>query len=94
VLTERERITKKVKVRSHGKTRTRLREQTITRTIGSVSFSLAAGQTTTLKVPLNRSVRTQLTPPADGCRYGTVQRRIADRKSKDTDLVYYALRNG
>jgi hypothetical protein len=60
LLTERERIVKKVEVRVHGKTRTRLHEQTIVRTVGSVSFSFAAGQTATLRIALSRSARTQL----------------------------------
>jgi hypothetical protein len=60
LLTERERVLKKVEVRLHGETRTRLREQTIVRTVGSASFSLVAGQTATFRIALSRSVRVQL----------------------------------
>jgi hypothetical protein len=57
---ERERIAKKVEIRLHGRTRTRLREQTIVRTVGSTSFSLTMGQTATLEIALSRSARTRL----------------------------------
>jgi hypothetical protein len=60
LLTERERIEQQVEVRVHGKRRTRLREQTVTRTIGSAPFSLAAGQSATLEIALTRSARAQL----------------------------------
>jgi hypothetical protein len=60
LLAERERIVKKVRVRAHGRTRTRLREQTIARTVGSASFSLTAGQTATLRIVLSRSARAWL----------------------------------
>ncbi len=59
LLTERERVVKKVEIRLHGRTRTRLNEHTIIRTVGSASFSLAAGQTATLEIVLNRSARVQ-----------------------------------
>jgi hypothetical protein len=60
LLTERERIVKKVEVRLHGRMRTRLHEQTIVRSVGSASLSIAAGQTTTLRIALSRSARAQL----------------------------------
>jgi hypothetical protein len=60
LLTEREQIAKKVKVRLHGRTRIRLREQTITRIVGSAAFSLTAGQTATFRIVLSRSARAQL----------------------------------
>ncbi len=60
LLTERERVVKKVELRVHGKTRTRPREQTITRSVGSAYFSIAAGKTTTLRIALSRSARMQL----------------------------------
>jgi len=60
LLSERVQITKKIEIHAHGKTHTRLLRATITRTIGAVSFSLGAGQTTTLKVPLSHPALTQL----------------------------------
>lgn len=60
LLTERERVVKKVEARLHGRTRTRLHKQTIVRSVGSASFSIAAGQTTTLRIALSRSARAQL----------------------------------
>jgi hypothetical protein len=60
LLSERERFAKKVEVRVHGETRTRLREQTIVRSVGSAPFSLTSGQTATLEIDLTRSARAQL----------------------------------
>lgn len=60
LLTDRERVMKKVEVRLRGKTHTRLHMHTIIRTVGSASFSIAAGHTATLRIALSRSARAQL----------------------------------
>lgn len=79
LLTERERIERKVEVRAHGKTLARPREQTVIRTIGSAPFSLAAGKTATLKIGLTRWVRAQL---ADAVRHRLAV-AVATKRSDD-----------
>jgi hypothetical protein len=65
LLTERERVVKKIEVRLHSRTRTRLHEQTVIRSLGSASFSIAAGQTTTLRIALSHAARAQLVHATD-----------------------------